>query len=508
MTPELEAHLRSFVNFPSPPGIATHIIELAQDPNIEMGKVAKAISLDSALTTKVLRIANSPLYAQRRRSENLRQALVVLGLNATLTLALSFSLVKSLRGDKPNGVNYPYYWRRALLAAVASRAVGDALSQPHGEERFLAGLLQDIGMLALDRGVPDLYRDIGEVQRQHRDLQAHEKRRLGIDHAEAGAWLMRTWNLPERLCAAIEHSHRLDQTRAREPEDIFNRCVGLSGSIADLFLNEPPQRPFTETALAAERTLGLSKQDFSGVLDTVSSLISETEAIFETDILGAREPEAIIEQAREILMVRNLHTLRDAHNLKIAGSTEPPPASRVEEETRRDPLTGTYTRAYLDVCLAREFTHSVRHDWPLSIAIVELDGLKKITDAHGAEAADRVLQAAARILRGNTRETDLVARYSTEEFALVLPATDKDTARAICDRIVSAFQQARREVSSGSIPVTTSIGYATHWTDMSFDDVESFTGAAEQALYTAKLQGRNRSLSYEAGLRTPTVQFL
>ena len=84
MNPEIEAHLRSLVNFPSPPGVASHIIELARDPEIEMGKVAKALSMDSALSTKVLRIANSPLYAQRRKSENLRQALVVLGLNAIL----------------------------------------------------------------------------------------------------------------------------------------------------------------------------------------------------------------------------------------------------------------------------------------------------------------------------------------------------------------------------------------------------------------------------------------
>jgi HD-like signal output (HDOD) protein len=87
MTPELERHIKTFVNFPTPPGVAAHIIELAQDSDIEMGKVAKAVSVDPALSTKILRIANSPLYAQRRKSENLRQALVVLGLNATLTLA-------------------------------------------------------------------------------------------------------------------------------------------------------------------------------------------------------------------------------------------------------------------------------------------------------------------------------------------------------------------------------------------------------------------------------------
>ena len=118
MNPEIERHLRSLVNFPSPPGVAAHIIELAKDPEIELSKVAKTLSMDSALSAKVLRIANSPLYAQRRKSESLRQALVVLGLNATLTLALSFSLVKSLRGKKCNGIDHPLYWRRALRAGL------------------------------------------------------------------------------------------------------------------------------------------------------------------------------------------------------------------------------------------------------------------------------------------------------------------------------------------------------------------------------------------------------
>jgi len=502
MTPELEAHLRSFVNFPSPPGVATHIIELAQDPHIEMGKVAKAVSLDPALTTKVLRIANSPLYAQRRRSDNLRQALVVLGLNATLTLALSFSLVKSLRSDKPNGINYPHFWRRALLAASASRALGDALGQALAEERFLAGLLQDIGMLALDRGVADLYRDLGDVQRQHRALQAHEKRRLSVDHAEVGAWLMRTWNLPERLCAAIEHSHRVDQARAREPADIFNRCVGLSGSVADIFLLEPDQRPFAETAQMVERVLGLSKEDFGGVLNTVSSLIPDTEALFEIDILGAREPESIMEQAREILMVRNLQTLKQVDGMRDGRRADS------EEEARRDALTGCFNRHHAQSTLAREFAHSLKNEWPLSVALVDIDGLKQVNETHGHSTGDRLLQSVARLLRGNTRETDIVARYDAEEFVLVLPATDQDTARTICERIVNAFRQARHDLGIATLGVTASIGHATNTSGHAFDNVESLIKAADLALYTAKLQGRDRALAYEAHSDDLQVNFL
>ena len=235
MNPDVEAHLRSIVNFPSPPGVAAHIIELARDPDIEMSKVAKPLSMDSALSTKILRIANSPLYAQRRKSENLRQALVVLGLNATLTLALSFTLVKSLRAGKANGLSYPLYWRRALLAATAGRALADALRHPAAEEIFLAALLQDVGMLALDQCLPELYRGL-PAQDDHAAVAELELGRLQISHAEVGGWLMKNWNLPERLHRAIARSHAVHCATSSDPDEVFNRCVALSGAVADLFL--------------------------------------------------------------------------------------------------------------------------------------------------------------------------------------------------------------------------------------------------------------------------------
>jgi HD-like signal output (HDOD) protein len=219
--------------------VATHIIQLAQDPDIEMGKVAKALSMDSALSTKILRIANSPLYAQRRKSENLRQALVVLGLNATLTLALSFSLVKALRNSKPKGISYPFYWRRALLAATCARALADAMRQSLAEEIFLAALLQDVGILALDQAVGDLYAGGEQLQRDHAGLAETERKLLQTDHAEIGGWLMRAWNLPERLVTAIAHSHHVEQSVTADPSHIFERCVAMSGLVADLFLLDP-----------------------------------------------------------------------------------------------------------------------------------------------------------------------------------------------------------------------------------------------------------------------------
>ena len=169
-------------------------------------------------------------------------------------------------------------------------------------------------------------------------------------------------------------------------------------------------------------------------------MIPETEAIFDAELLSTQHPELILEQAREVLMLRSMHALREINTLRAAAETSSSRVLELEEETRRDVLTGIYNRAYLEQFLTREFDNSTRHNWPLSVAFLDLDKFKQLNDSFGHQAGDRVLQATARILRGNTRETDFIARYGGEEFVVVLPATDADTAHRICERIVMAFR--------------------------------------------------------------------
>jgi diguanylate cyclase (GGDEF)-like protein len=508
MSPEIEAQLRLSVNFPSPPGVASHIIELAQDPEIEMSKVAKAVSLDSALTTKILRIANSPLYAQRRKSESLRQALVVLGLNATLTLALSFSLVKSLRSGSANGLDYPRYWRRSLLAATAARALADALRQPQAEDFFLAGLLQDVGMLALDRATPDLYQDTKVLQMDHVALAQHELERITMDHAEVGAWAMRKWNLPARICAAIANSHKIDLETSPDAAAIMDRCVALSGPVAELFLAAPDQRRFAEVALAVERSVALDKAAFGQVLATIGAIIPETEAIFDASLVRKQDADLILEQAREVLLVRSLQALRDISSFKDVAERSYSRALDLEEENRRDALTGTYNRAHFDQFLQRAFEHAERQGSPLSIAFADLDNFKAVNDTFGHQAGDRILQTTARVLRENTRETDLIARYGGEEFIIVLPATDADTARRICDRIVCALQLMTHEIGENRVRVTISIGCSTQGPGSTFANGTELVKAADQALYTAKMRGRNRAVPFDHELPKALARFV
>ncbi len=199
MLGQLKSKLKASLNFPSPPAIAQQIIALARDPNTDISQVATAISRDPALAAKLLRVANSALYSRQRKSTNLRQALIVLGLQGATTLALGFSLVGTYMGLKSNGVDYDRYWRRAILGASAARCFGALQNASAVDDIFLAALLQDIAILGIDRAAPDFYSDL-PLNASHREFSGYETARLGIDHAELGAWLLEYWKLPEPLC--------------------------------------------------------------------------------------------------------------------------------------------------------------------------------------------------------------------------------------------------------------------------------------------------------------------
>jgi diguanylate cyclase (GGDEF)-like protein len=488
---EFEVRLRSQVDFPSPSRVASEVITLARDPDIEVAKVAQAISRDPAMTAKILRIANSAFYAQRRPSKNLRQALVIVGLNAALTLALSFSLVSTLKGCRPHGIDYRRYWRRTLMAATACRALGESLRVGQEEDLFLAGLLQDVAILAIARTSTDFYAELSP-EATHAALVAHEKKSLGKDHAAFGAMLLKSWNLPERLWHAVELSHSPETLDAKSEEGRFIGCVAMGSELADAVL--AADRPAALDALAnrMRKFLGLSDEKFTEVVTRILNLIPEAEDLYETSIIDQNDAEALLAQAREMLTLRNLHALREVHALQETAGLLLSRTEQLEDANRRDGLTGVMNRAWLDRHLEREFTQAVMFQRSLSVAFIDLDHFKKVNDTFGHQMGDRILRSCAQAMQSSVRGSDVVARYGGEEFVVLLPGTDDEMARQVCERMLAAIREIRHDANNTSIVTTVSIGLATYTPQHRFASATELMDAADHALYAAKLRGRNR----------------
>lgn len=165
---------------------------------------------------------------------------------------------------------------------------------------------------------------------------------------------------------------------------------------------------------------------------------------------------------------------------------------RLYEATVRDPLTGVHNRRFLTERLLAEMSYAKRHGTELSVIFVDADHFKRVNDAHGHPAGDAVLCALAALLVRTMRVEDVVARYGGEEFVVVLRGISAVGVLGVAERIRSDVEALAIEHEGRRIPVTVSIGVATHGTDRDVETPEQLIAIADAALYRAKAAGRNR----------------
>ncbi|MCC5858177.1 MAG: GGDEF domain-containing protein [Ectothiorhodospiraceae bacterium] len=497
---EIQEALEYCPNLPTMSAVAMRVVQLGRQREVDFSELSETVAKDAALSSRILRVSNSPVYARGRQSNNLLQALSVLGLNAAMTLALSFSLADTMRHQARSKQIVGYVWRRGLLAAIAGRQVGRMMGRWDLEELFLAGLLQDIGILALEVALGDRYGALLADTPSHCVLLERERQTLGCDHGEAGAWLMQRWGLPEYLPLVAIGSHQCgDLPPDAGIDSDFVACVRIAGRLADIFSGSDPEAETELLAGDAAGMLGMDRNGVQGMLEAVSADVPEVERLFETEILSAKRATGILDQAREILAARNLALLQEVADQQRRATKAEESTRLLREHAQRDALTGLYNRRYLDERLDEEFSLARKKGQSLSLGFLDLDHFKEVNDIHGHVIGDQVLTRIAEILRAHLRPADFVARYGGEEFVVLLPGTDRDAARAVFERLrIAVAEQVYCSEDGRQFQVTTSVGVAADI--MECESPLDMVRAADRALYDAKSNGRNRVEFYTAVL--------
>jgi diguanylate cyclase (GGDEF)-like protein len=164
-------------------------------------------------------------------------------------------------------------------------------------------------------------------------------------------------------------------------------------------------------------------------------------------------------------------------------------AEAFERQAREDALTGLANRRVFDQTLAHEFRRARRTGTPLCLAMIDIDHFKRINDNYSHAAGDAVLVAVARVMREQCREMDVPSRWGGEEFGLLLPQTRREDAVRVCERLRAAFAALEFEDIDLQLRVSVSIGLAD---EAGLETHEALLARADQALYAAKHEGRDR----------------
>ncbi len=485
---ELDERLRERIlsarALPSPPVVTARLIQLCEDPDTRVNDVIDVLSTDPALAARLMRLANSSMYARRRRTENLRQAVMLLGFDVVLTASLSLMLTASRNVTETRSATFrKRRWTRSVHSAACAQLLAEQVKIVDPTDAFLAALLQDIGIQVVDRIEPETYEAL-DPNGTHDDLVAAELERLGVDHAALGAALLQEWRLPDAIVKTVRASH--EPTDPEAPTLAAIAAVG--GMIADGFVGDVDGLDLAYESAAD--LLGVAEADFSMMLEYLTIVLPDLSAILDAEV---PDQDTLMEMAEEAIVVRQMRAQSAAAELHDEVATLRNVAEELKTQNGLDALTGLSNRRKLDEVLNDEFAAAKKNGFPLSLLFVDLDDFKKINDRFGHKVGDELLTRTARRISAAVRDGDLVGRFGGEEFLVILPGTDAEHSDVVAKRLVHAFCDEAFRFEDGLVfNQTASVGVATLDHRGEFETSSELVHAADLALYVAKRNGKNQ----------------
>ena len=304
MNQSLKERIRGCTTLPSLPAAALSVLQLTSNDSTGMDELARIISVDAALSARILRAINSSFYGLNQKVTSINQAVVLLGLHSVKTLVLGFSLVANLTSHK-GGFNHLQYWRRSMYSATAARVIASRVLSSRADDCFVGALLMDLGALVLDQVLGAQYSAVYERARTHTDLLILETHALGMTHAEAGGVLAEHWKLPEVLRVSIEHHHgpqAVQDFMARKVCEV----VALAGRCADVFVGDTPAESISGVRRAFLENYQIREIECDSLLCDVGQKTSELAPLFEVKINASVNFDAIVAKASERLLELSL----------------------------------------------------------------------------------------------------------------------------------------------------------------------------------------------------------
>lgn len=206
----LEELVESDVRLVSLPEVSYRIREAVDNPTTSFDTIANLVEQDTALTARVLRIANSGFFGFPYQIQSVSRAISIIGTQQLCDLVLATTVLRQFEGVNVSAVTMESFWKHSIGCAVIARILAAMRRETNIERFYVGGLLHDIGRLVIFIKMPELaQRIIDERDTSKRLLSDIERELLGFDHTEIGAALIRSWHLPAFYEESVRYHHRL-----------------------------------------------------------------------------------------------------------------------------------------------------------------------------------------------------------------------------------------------------------------------------------------------------------
>jgi HD-like signal output (HDOD) protein len=296
-TADILDKIRGGYSLPSLSALATKLIELASADNAIVPELAALIEKDPALTVRLLRLANSAFFNTGQEVTSIRQAIFRIGFNRLRIMALSLSLRDTFPMAKHGPMDYEKFWRVSLYKAIAAKSLADKLRNCNPDEAFIAGLIQEIGLLIFydliikgsdTQPAIELY----PLER----LLASEHELFGITHREIGEAALRYWKFPEAIIACQQNIPAQIKT-----PDLSPLCLDceIARELSSLICQESME--FSNTFKEISEKYGIDHEATSDILVNTFNEVENIAASLNVELDKGKDLFQIVEKANRTL---------------------------------------------------------------------------------------------------------------------------------------------------------------------------------------------------------------
>lgn len=479
------------------PEVALQLLKIAQQADPDFEEIDRIVRADPAISAKILRTVNSPLFGLRQRVESIEFALPMLGLTMLKTIVLGFHLARHQNEPVELKSLLQAHWRSSITQAVFAELIGKKMVGGQPDNYFLAAMLQDIGILAMMAEAPKEYAEHVLERSKFPEVVTAEKTYFGFSHVEVSCAILERWGVMECFGDALYHHHDRVVPSDRSRNLKLAMALQAANMGTEMLFSSRGSQLTLDTALKRwvdflNSRLEISHEQAMEIVEAVRERVTENCNMFSFDIGKEVCPDRVIEEATELLQEIMLqHQLEEVNRSKQSINVE-------QDLLYRDSLCGLYNRRYMNDLMFELFKQASQNKQSIAAIFIDVDKFKSINDRFGHAIGDLAIQNIAEHLRHSIRSHDIAIRFGGDEFIVVFfNVSDKDF-----ETIVNRMSSSKVPLKSGDdvdIEMRMSIGGIYIFPGE--DDIPNpnwMIDQADQAMYHAKRSGgaQHRILKY------------
>ena len=424
MDTELLEQILSCKELPSLPAAAAQVIELTSDENVSMDELATTIQNDQALAAKILRTVNSSFYGLREPCSTIKRALIMMGLKPVKTLALTFSLVTAVEADEDPAFDYVAYWRRGLYTAIGAHVIMEQYKKSaNADEAFLGGLLQDIGVLAMYKGIGEDYLEtLTQVGEDHRQLARLEVEKYELQHPDVGAMLVARWKLPDQLMMPVKFHERPTAAPGGHAEVV--RAVAMGNLIHDVLNQINTVASMKKAYDRGKQWFGLLTDEVDAVAKKTTELAGELSALFNIDTGPAANADKILSRA-----TRQLSKFAEEDP---SGACMADESALIIDADQIDDQTGLFNPKGFQSVVRSAYTIACAKSEGLCLGVLAVDGFSDL----GADAklSGEMSNLIVRVLKEQFGTAGgVMGRLAPDLFAVTIAGSSRTVVSSLCE---------------------------------------------------------------------------